>query len=206
MLADDLAKTIKTHLRQQTGTEQRGLVVTINPSAAQLSRANLCRRLEAFDAPGHQLAARVYVGARCLDAHRWRMWIPVRIQRFGPHAVTARALPLGQKISEADLTIVEGDLALLPADAVLETSRLLGMELRQAVPGGSFIRFRQVRRPLVIHRGEFVSVSIKGKGYQVSSRGVAINEAGLGERTSVRMASGATLTGYGIGVGHVEVK
>lgn len=204
--SEDLATTIKTHVRQQIDREQSKLIVTVNATAKQVARAKLCHRLEAFTPPGAQLAGRIYIGARCLDASAWRMWIAVRIQRFRPYAVTVRALAAGEKITDVDLSIVEGDLAVLPADAVLETTQLLGMELTQAVPAGSLIRFRQVRRPFVIHRGESVSVSIRDKGYQVSSRGVAINDGGLGEKITVKMVSGATLTGRGIGIGHVQVE
>jgi len=205
VFGEKLVKTIETHLQQQLGAAKDGTVVSVDASATQISKANLCLRLAAYNPPGQQLAGRMYVGVRCSDASTWRMWVPVRIQRFGQHAVTARALPIGKNLTDADLTMLEGDLAALPPDAVIEKQSLLGKELTQAVPAGSLLRVQQVRLPRVIRRGQAVSVSIRGKGYEVSSRGVAINDGGIGEMISVRMVSGATLTGRGTGIGRIGV-
>ena len=201
----DLTQIVDAHVRQRLGVAENRLVVSVRASPAQTSKARRCRQLTAFDPPGAKFARRGYVGVRCATTPIWRMWIPVHIQRFGALAVSARALARGSIVAAADIKMIEGDIAALPTDAVIDPGRLIGKEVTQTIAAGKSIRIRQLRTPRLIQRGDSVQVVIKGHGYQASSRGVALAAGGLDENVKVRMPSGVVLSGRVSSAGRIAV-
>ena len=212
VFAADLPAVVEQHIRHQFEGSRERLVVTVKASAAQIAKAKNCGDLRTFAPPGQRagqrLGARGYIGVHCVDpvaAKSWKQWVPVRLQRFGEVAVSARALSRGSTIMPADLALVERDIAALPADTLIDPQQLIDKELTQAVAAGKPLRMRQVRKPRLVRRGDTVQVTIRGRGYQASSSAQAIGEGGIGDRLTVRIPSGKTLSGRVTGSGKIEV-
>ena len=201
----NLVDIVNTHLRGQLAAEPGRLEIAVKASRAQINKAQRCQQLNAFDPPGQKLTRRGYVGVECVATPPWRMWVPVRIQRFAQAAISARRLTRGTTIVAADIALVEIDVATLPADTVIDPAKLIGKEPTQSIAAGRPILGRQVRGLRLVRRGDAVQVTIVGPGYEAANRGIAVSEGEMDENVRVRMPSGAILGGRVTGFGQIEV-
>ena len=103
----------------------------------------------------------------------------------GPSVVAAaRPLPRGARISAADLK-------LKPADSSQKKKtfqgieELVGQETMRSLVAGQVITAELVRRPILVHRRDMVTVYVRSPGVQVRTTGRAREDGSLGDLVSV---------------------
>jgi flagella basal body P-ring formation protein FlgA len=105
---------------------------------------------------------------------------------FGEVLMASRFLPRDTILTAADLRAERRDLTTLPGEFETVPARLLGKQLRRSLSIGALIPPRAVATPQLIKRGERVTVSVRQTGMEISSSGIALSDAALGERLRVR--------------------
>jgi len=102
-----------------------------------------------------------------------------------PVVVINRALARGDAIRPGDVQLQRPS----PETAGLETFHSLedvaGMETTQAVPAGTVLQRSMVRSPLLVHRGEIVTVYARGAGIRVRATARAREDGALGDLVAV---------------------
>jgi len=154
-----------------------------------------CPALEAFVPPGARLWGNATVGVRCGGATPWTVYVPVTVHVSGNYIVTARPLPPGQLVTQADLTVVPGDLTQLPAGIVTDPAQAIGKTVVAGLAAGQPLRVDALRQPPVVLQGQSVRLQSQGPGFKVSAEGRAIANAAEGQLVQVRTASGQTISG-----------
>jgi flagella basal body P-ring formation protein FlgA len=99
-------------------------------------------------------------------------------------AVATRDLPRGAVLEEADLehrTAPRTTASEAPVAAATGLGSLVGMELLQAVAAGEPIDARKLQRPLLVRRGDLVSVVAQSAGVHVRTTARAMEDAALGD-------------------------
>lgn len=104
-----------------------------------------------------------------------------------PVAVTTRAMARGDVITAADIELqdvgrVPTSDRRLPFDSI-ET--LIGMEVRQAIPSGSIVMSDAVQSPILVKRGELITVSSQSGGIRVRTTAKALQDRSRGELVQV---------------------
>lgn len=125
----------------------------------------------------------------------WSLRLPVTVteKQFG--VVTTRALRAGQILTAEDLKQVELVGAQHATRLVVDASQAVGKMLTTGLPLGAWLREFMLRAPQVIRANQPVKVAVSGKGFSIQAEGTAVNNASVGERASVRMASGRVVSG-----------
>lgn len=95
--------------------------------------------------------------------------------------VLARAIPAGHIISDADLDWQAVRADRLRADAVTSPEMMVGQEARRALRPGEAIRAYDLQAPVVIHRGDIVSLVFTVPGLTLTARARALEDAGADE-------------------------
>lgn len=125
-----------------------------------------------------------------------------RVQEMTVLPVTRRAMLPGEVVGAEDLQwtrlrvgLARGQLVRLPAQAE-------GQALRRPVPSGQPLQLADLGRPVIVAKGQPLSLSLEGPGLQVSAQGVAAEAGGLGDRIHVtntysRATIEAEITGPG---------
>lgn len=120
--------------------------------------------------------------------------------------VPARRLMPGEIIGEADLQSVELPVRRVGAYTVTAPEKLVGMEVRRMLAQGHQVMAQSVITPLVIGRGDKVTIHYDDGRLVLNAPGRAMTDAHRGqELTVVNLASNKTLRAIALGEGIVEV-
>lgn len=162
--------------------------------------------LEAFLPGGAKIVGNTSVGVRCSSPKSWTIYQSATVQVFEQVLVASRFLAKGTILSAADLRMERRDLAALPGGYETAPEQVLGKQLRQALLAGGVISPQAVKTVPMIKQGETVTIVVRQGGMEVSSSGVAMSDANLGERLRVRNeASKRVVEGMVTGNRRVEV-
>lgn len=197
-------KAVGTWLNTQT----QGLPGQVSYEIKDLDRANQLAPCKTFDVSrpvGARPWGRTNVLVRCLEEAGWRVYIPVHVRIRSAYLLSARPIPRGQVITEADLAIQVGDLSELPANILTEPALALGKASTSSIPAGRPLRADMLKSPTLIQQGQSVKVVSRGPGFAVANEGRALGQAVEGQVVQVRLGSGQVVSGIAKGDGTVEI-
>ncbi|MGE5554156.1 MAG: flagellar basal body P-ring formation chaperone FlgA [Betaproteobacteria bacterium] len=133
---------------------------------------------------------------------RPRAVISVRV----PAVVTREGLARGSVIRPGQVDVVEVELARLPDGALRTLEEAEGKQVARSVPTGTPLSRTDVMVPVVIRRGDRVTLCAETGGLILTAQGLALEEGGIGEVIKVQNAqSNRTVEGVVRGAGQVLV-
>lgn len=114
-------------------------------------------------------------------AQSFPIWASVRVHASRQVLLFAKDLPAGAIIDQASVTSNAVECAVLPPGTLVDSSSVLGRELRAGVRQGDPVRLQQLATVKEIDRGDLVSVRIEGVQH-VEIRAVALTSGRRGDR------------------------
>ena len=100
--------------------------------------------------------------------------------------VPAHDIARGDTISENDLTYAMVDGAALMSGVPTRMEEVKGMQARRVLVAGQPFRGDDVRRPIVIIKGQTVTMEFDAPGVQLTAMGRAMSEGGVGDTLTVQ--------------------
>lgn len=138
------------------------------------------------------------VGATFVDVscptRGWSLRIPVTITEKRLGIVTTRVLRAGDILTGDDLRQLEMGSHHSPR-LVTDMSQAIGKTLTTGVSAGTWLRDFMLRTPVLVKTNQPVKVAVTGDGFTIQAEGVALGNASVGERVSIRMTSGRVISG-----------
>ena len=119
----------------------------------------------------------------------WRLYVPLRVQRFESVYVLRRPIAAGERITPDMVVVERREVSRLPGGAVPASVMLDGMTARRALAPGSVLLRHDAQSPRVIQRGDAVVLVSRAGGIEVRASGRALAAAGVDESLSVENAS-----------------
>jgi flagella basal body P-ring formation protein FlgA len=113
--------------------------------------------------------------------------------------VPAHDIVRGDTISENDLTYATVDGAALMSGVPTKIDEVKGMQARRVLTAGQPFRSDDVRRPIVITKGQTVTMQFVVPGVELTAMGRAMSEGGVGDTVTIqnpvsyRMISGTVV-------------
>ncbi len=139
-------------------------------------------------------------------AGRETMRLKVDVQTAPAVVVTTRSLPPGTIIRPSDVRLQSGLASDNPEQCFRGVEEVLGHETTRALPAGVIVQRHSVRAPLLVRRGDVVTVYSRAAGIRVRTTGRARGEAALGELVEVEaLWSRETYFARVCGIQEVEV-
>lgn len=182
--ADVVRRAILRHLKQQPGPEQAWTATpTIDEGQA---RSILAAQGEVTARGG--LAP--WVGAQqfelAFQTPTGPAVLTVRAEVSLPPAVVVamRPLPRGAIVQPSDVELRPGTSSITPG-AIGSLDEAVGLETVRAVFAGQVLDSQAVRRSVLVHRGEVVTVYARAAGVQVRTTGRARDDGSLGTLVEV---------------------
>ncbi|WP_372884243.1 flagellar basal body P-ring formation chaperone FlgA [Shimia sp.] len=109
-------------------------------------------------------------------------------------------------VTEADVQIVAMPWARLGAFAITDAKDLIGMQVRRMLVPGRPVPRQSVIPPIVIARGDRVTIELTYGALRLEAKGRAVNDAHLGQEVRVvNLSSKKTITATAKASGLVEV-
>src|SRR5579862_227931 len=100
--------------------------------------------------------------------------------------VPAHDIARGQTISESDLTYGTVEGGGLMSGTVTNFATVNGMEARRVLHAGEALRADDVRRPIVVTKGQTVTMTFEAPGVELTAMGRAMTEGGIGDAVTVQ--------------------
>ena len=113
--------------------------------------------------------------------------------------VPAHDIARGDTIGEGDLTFSTVDGSALMSGVPTRIDEVKGMQTRRMLAAGQAFRADDVRRPIVITKGQTVTMQFVLPGVELTAMGRAMSEGGVGDTVTIqnpvsyRMISGTVV-------------
>jgi flagella basal body P-ring formation protein FlgA len=113
--------------------------------------------------------------------------------------VPAHDIARGDVIAESDLTYTTVDGAALMSGVPTKMDEVKGMQTRRMLSAGQPFRSDDVRKPIVITKGQTVTMQFTVPGVELTAMGRAMSEGGIGDTVTIqnpasyRMISGVVI-------------
>lgn len=149
-----------------------------------------------------RLPGRAVVRVSCPAPPGWSVHLPVQVRASAPVLVAARPLPRGHRLQAADLRRQDAELGALSGQYLLNDEVAVGQALRRGVTAGERLTPAMLQAPVLVRRGDPVTVQVNSAGFVIRASGKAMANGGPGDRigvenpTSRRVVQG-TVTGEG---------
>lgn len=197
------AEFLRTQARALHGGEPEVQVNRLDP---RLRLTACAEPLETFLPNAGRTLGTTSVGVRCLAPKPWTLYVPAKISLAGNVVVAARALARGEKLQAGDVKLVKRDLAGLSPGYATEPAAVVGQRLKRAVTVGTPLGSQMLEVPVLVRRGQRVTVLAQGRGIQVRTSGKALGDATEGELVRVENpTSRRVVEGVAVAEGVVRV-
>jgi len=110
----------------------------------------------------------------CSTGSRWTIYVPVSIDIFDSVAVSTRNLQRGEKVRQSDFVMKRTNTSSIGQNFVDDERSVLGMVISRPIRSGSVIKAQDVKEPLVIVKGDTITLLANQGALRVSSEGVAL--------------------------------
>jgi flagella basal body P-ring formation protein FlgA len=116
--------------------------------------------------------------------------------------VPARDIARGEIIAKSDLAYGTAQASQMRSGTITDAEGLLGMQARRYLRAGEPVLASDVRKPIVVTKGETVTMTFDAPGISLTATGRSLGEGGIGESVTVVNPASyrqvmATVTGPG---------
>ena len=143
-------------------------------------------KLEAFQPPGAQVMGNTTAGVRCPTPAGWTLYVSARVMVLGHVLVTTQPLARGEVLTEHHVRLVERDLASLPRGYFDAPQPVLGQQTKRHLAADTVLNPLMIESPLLVRRGEQVTLITGNHGFSVRSQGQALANGSSGEVIRIR--------------------
>jgi flagella basal body P-ring formation protein FlgA len=198
--SDRLNELVIQYLRQQSGHDLWSIKVEANDEALSAVRTPDVA-LRGGKAPWAGRQRFELIGGTSLKP----VSVYARIERLEMVAFAVRSIERGELVRRSDVELRPFG-GTLPTQAVVAPEAVIGKEAVQAIRADSMVLSNYVRSPIVVRRGERVSVRARAGGVVVRTFAIAQQEGSMGDLVAVQAADGKErYTGRVSGVRELEV-
>lgn len=159
------------------------------PPDARLRLPRCPSPLQAQVGQGGVNSARTTVEVRCPDGPGWRLFVPVRLAVSRPVVVAARPLGRDVALTADDIILAELDAARLGYGYLTDPDQAIGQRLRRPVTEGTPLTPALVEAPVLVRRGQQVTLEARSGGITVQMAGEARGDGILGQVIDVENLS-----------------
>lgn len=185
-IESSLHASIKQYLSEQTGHD-RWRIETPLDTADYLRLANLGFELQ-VGGGRKPFAGRQYFQITGVQPDQ-EMIVVANVTRIQPVVTALRKIDRGEFIRAADVEVREHE-GSLPSTAISTLAEAVGMEARRSISEGSILQKSQLSAPLLVERGETVTVFARTAGITVRTFAVARQDGAQGELVQVETLDG----------------
>ena len=124
-----------------------------------------------------------------------------------PVPVVNRRVQPDEILQPRDIEMINIAWARVHAFAITEYEELVGMQVRRMLSPGRPVHHQSVTQPIIVERGDKVTIELQYGALQLTAAGKAITDAHLGQELRVvNLSSNKTITAIAKGDGLVEAQ
>lgn len=129
---------------------------------------------------------RVTTEVRCAGSRPWRVFVPVRVTVHKTLIVAAVPLERGKVLAAGDVILAEREVGAVAGGYLTAVDAAVGRVVRRNVAAGAVVAPAALESPVLVKRGQPVTLEAKSGAITVQMAGVAQGDGALGQTVSVR--------------------
>jgi len=180
-----LKEAARAFLEQEAAQMQGEVEVRIGRLDPRLRLARCDQPLSGFWPNGGRKLGNVTVGVRCEGSASWSIYVRAKLSVFESVVVASRPLSRGSKVGPGDLELLREDVTRLTSGYYSAIEEVRGMEVRRSIRAGMVLNRSLVKAPILIKRGEKVTITAASGSVQVRMEGKALDAGARGELIEV---------------------
>lgn len=145
-----------------------------------------CSDLWSVKIPSNLSAGRITVPVECNSGHTWQVFVTAEIKLMIEVVVAKHSIRRGEILMDNDLIDTVMDMSNLRQGYLIDKKDAVGYELKRNVALGEPLRHQILAMPMVISRGEMVSISAVSSAMSVEASGTALSNGRVGDLIRVR--------------------
>lgn len=122
----------------------------------------------------------VFVTAPANTDNAQRQRVSGRIVYQVTLAVPAHGMSISDIFGPADISETKLPRERVPSDAILNPQQLIGKAARRILRAGETVRAGDIAEPIVVHKGDLVTVALNTPGMQLTAQGKALEDGAMG--------------------------
>ena len=184
--ATDTLQQVAQEFLQQQLSRQDDVEISVGRLDSRLRLTPCQETPQAFLPAGARLQGKLTVGLRCAGPKPWTVYVPAHIRIYTE--VMAAAIPLGrgEQVGKDDIIAVRQELSELRSGYFNRHEDVVGKVVKRAMNAGQVFSPQRLKAPLLVRRGEEVTILATTGGLSVRVRGKALKDAARGEQLPVR--------------------
>jgi flagella basal body P-ring formation protein FlgA len=202
--AESIKTAVQDYVRKETLGWTGEVTTTVGRIDPQMALAP-CTSLSVNTPVGSKLWGRTTVAVRCLLPTPWTIYVSVTVGLVAPYLVAANSISSGQVIADSDVKLATGDVTTLLRGYLTDPRQASGRTASMQIMVNTPLRPDSLKQVSAVQAGQAVRIRAKGPGFAVTSEGVALTSATMGQAVQARTLSGQTVHGTAAGVGLIEV-
>lgn len=203
-----IARAASDYVRAQAQSDMPRAEIGVRAAAPDPRlRLPSCRQPLRMSTPsGARRAGNTVVRVSCAGERPWKLYVPVTVTVRLQVLVAARPLARGTRVTADAVRARLRDVARLPYGYYTRRSEVAGQVLRRNLAAGEALTPGVLRPPLLVRRGQVVTLIAGAAGFSVRSRGTALEGGARGALVRVRnQRSKRVVQGTVVGAGEVRV-
>lgn len=202
-----IQEAAKQFLEEEAAMMQGEPEVSIGRIDPRLRLAQCDQPLAGFWPNGARKMGNVTVGVRCQGSVNWSVYVRARVALYDTVVVSSRPLSRGSRLGVDDVELMREDITRLGSGYFTTLEQVVGMEARHGVRAGMVLNRNLLKAPIVIRRGDKVSITASTGSVRVQMEGKALEAGAVGELIEVEnLSSKQRLEAEVIGPGVVQVR
>ena len=184
-----------------------GIDVQVRPLDGRLALARCTQPLTTLPVSSTRALGAVSVAVRCPGSQPWTLYVRGEVSATQTVPVLNGALQRGELIGKNDIVVEKRNITQDFGGIITEMDDLIGMEARRNLQAGTPLRFADLLSPVLVERGQTVSIVSGGGGLRVSMQGKALANGSAGDRVLVaNLTSGTRVEGVVAADGSVIIQ
>jgi flagella basal body P-ring formation protein FlgA len=145
--------------------------------------------LETYITQNNRYSRGITVSVRCNGQQAWQIYVPSQVYVYKKVLVSKQTIARGQLIAKKDLMFSRREISNLHYGYFVNKHDIIGKQTTRTLFPGTVLRTKLIRDPIVVKRGETVTIVAEISGIKVSMSGKALNSGSKGKTIKVRNLS-----------------
>ena len=183
---DSIRNTIKNFIKQNASGETS---TNIGKLDSRLRLGKCAEPLKAQPPAKSSLLGKLSIAVSCTSPKPWKIYVPVTISRTEMVMSSAHPLTRNHVLEAGDVTPKLTKITSSRQQFYTTADTLVGMRVRYPISAGEILTPKKLKSPLLIKRGEKVTILANTPNLQVRMQGKALTDGSRGQTIRVRNLS-----------------
>jgi flagellar basal body P-ring formation protein FlgA len=123
---------------------------------------------------------------RCVSTADWRIFMSSTITLYDNVLVANKPMRKGHLIQKDDIRLMKKEIDNLGSLYLSEPSQAVNLVLKRRLRKDDIINVNTLAQPILINRGDRVSIMASNDGFKISMKGIALKKGSMGDKITVK--------------------